>query len=1000
MSGPRIAAILLAAAAAVAAAGPPDPPVPAASLPFSRRVWVTADGLPEDFAQALAQTPDGYLWIGSSGGLVRFDGVRFTVFDADNEPAIRDDSVYCLLVAHDGALWGGTEGGGLFRVSAGKFRGFGPAEGLTNGFVRVIFEDRSRNLWVGTDDGLFRMEGDHLSRVDQRDGVPHVAVHSIWQDADGRILVGGSGLLVLSGRDCEYYTSPESLADNSIRTIRQTRDGAIWIGTITGLRRLPHGLAGNPFAVPKLIRDANVDFLMESRRRGVLWIGTYGKGLIRYENGRMDRFAAPAWLPHDNVLAIFEDAEDNVWVGTQGGMERLSPSDAETITTLDYAPQSINTVYQDPRGPLYVAVLNGQLFRVAGHGLVPVALPAALAGIPVRNAFRDSRGALWIGTDGQGAFRLNGSAVSRYTMSNGLVNDFIRAFLEDGEGNLWIGTDGGLSRFHDGAFQNFDARNGLAYGSVRALACDGDGSILVATDGGLSRFRAGAFQPDLVLDRLRGEKIWSIFPDGRGGLWIGSHGAGLFLAKNGELAHWTTANGLPTNTIHFIAAASDGRLWMSGPGGVISAASGDLERMADAGTGTLALRVYGAADGLATTQMNGGVQPAGAVSRDGVFWFPSTRGVVSIRPQPAVPQPAPPVLIEGALADDRPVPFERDIQLRPGSGKLEIRYTAIRLRAPELTRFKYWLENFEKDWTDAGQRRVAYYTNVPPGTYRFHVVAYGLNDPTHASERILEVRWEPHFYETGWFAGLIAIAVGGACWGAYRLHVRNIRKRFAAVLEERNRLAREMHDTLIQGCVGVSALLEAASSAQSVSPDIATELLDRARQEVRTTVDEARAAVWDLRRSAGEWSDLGSEVSRLGNRVSMETGIPVSVTVSGTPVAVAEDAGRSMVMLIREALHNAVRHAAPTQLSVAVGFSVQELSIEVYDNGRGFESDTAGGAEGHYGLLGMRERVSRLGGDLELESALGHGTRVRLHVPLKRGAIAVRSRAGAVGEQS
>ena len=998
MSGPWITAVLL-ASGAIAAAGPSDPSVPSASLPFSRRVWVSADGLPEDFAQALAQTPDGYLWIGSSGGLVRFDGVRFTVFNAGNEPAIRDDSVYCLLVSHDGALWGGTEGGGLFRVSAGKFRRFGAAEGLTNGFVRVIFEDHSRNLWVGTDDGLFRLEGERLTRVDQRDGVPHVAVHSIWQDQDGRILVGGSGLLVLSsGRGYEYYTSPESLADNSIRTIRQTRDGAIWIGTIAGLRRLPHGLAGNPFAAPKLIGDANVDFLLESRR-GALWIGTYGKGLIRYENGRMERFAAPAWLPHDNVLAIFEDAEDNVWVGTQGGMERLSPSDAETIAMPDHAPQSINTVYQDPRGPLYVAVLSGRLFRVAGHGLLPAALPPALADIPVRNVFRDRRGALWIGTDGQGAFRLDGTTVARYRMSGGLVNDFIRAFLEDREGNLWIGTDGGLSRLHGSGFQNFDARNGLAYGSVRALASDRDGSILVATDGGLSRFRAGAFQPDPLLDRLRGEKIWSLFPDSRGGLWIGSHGAGLFLAKNGKLAHWTTANGLPTNTIHFIAGAPDGRLWMSGPGGVFSAAPGDLERIADTGAGTLAVRLYGAADGLATTQMNGGVQPAGAVSRDGTFWFPSTKGVVSIRPQPAVPQAAPPVLIEEALADDRPVPFEHDIQLRPGSGKLEIRYTAIRLRAPELTRFKYWLENFEEDWTDAGQRRVAYYTNVPPGTYRFHVVAYGLNDPTHASERILEVRWAPHFYQTGWFAGLIALAAGGACWGAYRLHVRNIRQRFAAVLEERNRLAREMHDTLIQGCVGVSALLEAASSAQAISPDIATELLDRARQEVRTTVDEARAAVWDLRQNAGEWSDLGAEISRLGNRVSIETGIPVRVTVSGTPVAVAEDAGRSMVMLIREALYNAVRHAEPTELSVTVGFSGQELSIEVYDNGRGFESDAAGGADGHYGLLGMRERVSRLGGGLELESALGHGTRVRLRVPLKRGAIAAR-RAGASGEQS
>jgi ligand-binding sensor domain-containing protein len=996
MSGPRIAVLLL-AAVATATASAADDAAPPGSLPFSRRVWLTSDGLPEDFAQALAQTPDGYLWIGSSGGLVRFDGVRFAVFNARNEPAIRDNSVYCLLVSADGALWGGTEGGGLFRLSGGKFRAFGSAEGLTNGFVRDIFEDRSRNLWVGTDDGLFRLEGQRLSRVDQRNGIPKFAVHAIRQDRQGRILAGGSGLLVLSADKWEYYTSRESRADNSIRTIRETRDGAVWIGTIAGLRRLPNGVTGDPFPTPKLIHDANVDFLTESRQ-GALWIGTYGKGLIRYENGRLAHFTAPWSLPHDNVLAIFEDAEDNVWVGTQGGLERLSPSDAETVTTPDHAPQSINTVYQDPRGPLFVAVLNGRLFRVAGHSLVPAPLPAALAGIPVRNVFRDSRGALWLGTDGQGAFRLAGSDVTRLTMNQGLVNDFIRAFLEDRDGSLWIGTDGGLSRLHEGSFQNFDARNGLAYGSIRALAFDRDGSLLVATDGGLSRFRDGRFGGDPLLDGLRGEKIWSIYPDARGGLWIGSHGAGLFLAKNGKLAHWTTANGLPTNTIHFIGEASGGKLWMSGPGGVFSAPAADLDRLAETASGTPAVRVYGAADGLATTQMNGGVQPAGAVSPDGDLWFPSTRGVVSIRPQPAAPQAAPPVLIEEVLADERSVPPAGGIQIRPGSGKLEIRYTAIRLRAPELTRFKYWMENFEKNWTDAGPRRVAYYTNVPPGSYRFHVVAYSLNDPAHASERVVEIRWAPHFYQTGWFAGLIALAIGGACWGGYRLHVRNIRQRFAAVLEERNRLAREMHDTLIQGCVGVSALLEAASSAQPVSPDIANELMDRARQEVRTTVDEARAAVWNLRQNASEWSDLSSELSRLGSRVAIETGIPVRVTVSGTPVAVAEDAGRSMVMLIREALQNAVRHAAPTELTVTVGFSQQELRIEVHDDGRGFESDAAGNTEGHYGLLGMRERVSKLGGALDLESSPGHGTRVRLSVPLRRGTIAARSRAGAGGQ--
>jgi ligand-binding sensor domain-containing protein/signal transduction histidine kinase len=971
----RSLAVFLATVNAAAASSSPDP------LPFSRRTWLSADGLPEDFAQAIAQTPDGYLWIGSSGGLARFDGVRFTVFSSRNEPAFRDDSVYSLLVSADGSLWAGTEGGGLLRYRGGKFRTFGAAEGLTNGFVRTIYEDRDRKLWVGTDDGLFRLQGERLERVDGRGGVPNVAVHSISQDREGRLLVGGSGLLVLSNSQPAYYTSSESLADNSIRAIRQTRGGAVWIGTIAGLRRLQHGIAGNPFETPKLIRDTNVDFLAESRS-GTLWIGTYGRGLIRYEDGRFARFTAPFELPHDNVLSIFEDSEGDFWVGTQGGLQRLSPSAAKTITPGAGAPQSANTVYQDPRGPMFVAALDGSLFQVARHGLTRVRLPGALASAPVRNVFRDRHDNFWIGTDGQGVFRLAGSALAHFTMNQGLVNDFIRAFCEDGEGAIWIGTDGGLSRFQNGGFRNFNTQDGLAYGSIRSLLAEQDGSLLIATDGGLSRFKDGGFRSDPLLERLRGEKIWAIHRDSRGGLWIGSHGAGLCLLKEGRIFRFTTANGLPTNRIHSILESPGGNLWMSGPGGVFSVSAADLERLAKGGTGTLAVRVYGAADGLATTQMNGGVQPAGAVSATGELWFPTTRGVVSIQPHNPAPETAPPVVIEEVLAGDRPVSLGADLRLGPGAGKLEIRYSAIRLQAPERTRFRYWLEGFEPDWTDAGQRRVAYYTNVRPGDYRFHVVAYELNDPVHASEQLLPIRWLPHFYETGWFGGLLILGFLAACWGAYQLHLRNIRKRFAAVLEERNRLAREMHDTLIQGCVGVSTLLEAASSAKSVSPSLASELLDRARQEVRTTVDEARLAVWNLRQNSPGWTGLTAEISQLAHRVGMETGIPVKVNVSGSPVAIAEEAGHSLMMLIREALQNALRHAAPTEVLVGVTFGKHEIAIDIDDNGCGFDPGVAA-SENHYGLLGMRERVSQLGGVIDLVSAPTRGTKVHLRVPLK-----------------
>jgi len=937
--------------------------------------------LPEDFAQSLAQTPDGYLWIGTSGGLARFDGTTFVVFNRENTPAFLDDSVYSLLVTRDGTLWAGLEGGGLIRYKEGRFRGFGSADGLTNGFVRVIYEDKSLQLWVGTDSGLFSMRGDSLVRVDGRDGIPTLNVHSILEDRAGHLLVGGWGLLVLRGKEVAYYTSTESLADNSIRTIRQTADGALWIGTISGLRRLEHGVEGDPFAVRKIMSSVNISVLLESHRGG-LWIGTYGAGAMRYEDGRILKFSAPSSMPHNSVLALLEDSEGDIWVGSQGGLLRLSQSAASTITTADGAPQSINTIYHDPRGDLMVTALNGKLFRVVNQALAPVRLPSPLNQLSVRNVFRDSRGALWLGTDGQGIARISDTGIARYTMKEGLVNDFIRAFCEDRDGAVWIGTDGGLSRFHQERFQNFKIAEGLAYDSIRALLLDRRGDLWVATDGGLSRFRDGQIARDEVLEGLRGRKLWSLHEDSEGKLWIGTHGDGLFMVNKGSLVQFTTRMGLPSNKIHFIGEDSEGSFWMSGPSGIVVVSRRELEDSSKRSVnGQLAVRVYSTAEGLSTNQMNGGVQPAGALLTSGEMWFPSTIGAVRIEPGGPKGRGAPPVIIEKVLADDRAVSFSRTLSLVPGRGKLEIHYTAIRLQSPDRIRFKFRMEDFDQDWTDAGERRVAYYTNLPAGSYRFHVVAHEIDNPRNAAEQVLGIEWRPHFYETSWFLALCGLAVLGLAFGGYGMHVRNLRQRFNAVLQERTRLAREMHDTLIQGCVGVSALLEASSSARGVSSGISDELLDRARSEVRATVDEARMAVWNLRQGSSE--GLAPALSQLTQRLSLETGIPITFESSGTPVDLGAENERSLLMIAREALQNALRHAAPKHVSVHLNFDAQALQMEIEDDGCGFDAAIIHSSNGrHYGLIGMRERAEKLGGRLALTTSPGKGTHVCLNVPL------------------
>jgi len=382
--------------------------------------------------------------------------------------------------------------------------------------------------------------------------------------------------------------------------------------------------------------------------------------------------------------------------------------------------------------------------------------------------------------------------------------------------------------------------------------------------------------------------------------------------------------------------------------------------------------------------MTGGVQSAGVITSAGEVWLPSTTGAVRVVPERPERRDNLSLLIGQLIADGQPVAASPEISVPPGDGKLEIHYTAIRLGTPERLRFKYRMEGFERDWTLAGQRRVAYYTNLPPGTYRFHVAAYEMNAPQNETVKVMAIRLRPHFYRTRWFLALCVLTAVTGAWGAYRLHVRSIRRQFAAVLDERNRLAREMHDTLIQGCVGVSTLLEAASHAQEISPHLGGELLDRARSEVRAAVDEARLAVWNLRRGSPNGDRLVPAVSQLAHRVGLESGIDIRVHVEGEPVALGSDTEGSLTMLIREALQNAIRHAAPSRLSVTFGFERKRLRVEIEDDGLGFDSEVDPESSHHYGLVGMRERVEHLEGDYQLMSSPGKGTRVRLSIPLRR----------------
>ena len=984
-------------ACACALIAPMAVPLKAQSLPpvpdgYTRRVWQTADGLPENTVQAFAQTPDRYLWIGTSGGLVRFDGERFVIFNRENTRQIHDDSVFSLTVAKDGSLWAGTDGGGVFRYKDGVFRSYSEAEGLENDFVRVVYEDHAGVLWAGTDAGLFRLDGDRFGRIDGRGKVPSLAVHDIREDHAGRLWVGGSRLLMLDGSTCEEFLLSGGRSAARVKSIFETSDGTLWVGTVSGLERMRPFPATNARAAngssPEAGHFEEIQDITSTVRvvredhEGTMWVGSIGAGLIRYRLGHFTRVVTPEDPPSSTVLSVFEDSEQNIWVGLQTGLLRLSRTAMSTFPLPGAQNADFGTVYSDRDGSLWVG--STHLYRIPPKRNTAQLIPDPGPGIRVRSVFRDSAGRWWIGTEGHGVFMTDGKKRVLYTKRNGLVNDFVRAFLESRDGSIWIGTDERVSRWHDGVLTNYREADGLCYFSIRTLVQDSRNDIWIGTERGVTHWHQGHFVTDDVTQALHTEKVWTIHEDREGGLWFGTRGNGLFRWRDAKMTHFTTEQGLASNSIYQILEDGRGVFWMSGPDGISSVSRSDLDHFAEDPKFRPAITLYGLSDGVEATQMHGGVQPAGCLSTNGEVWFPSNRGPVRVVPDQTRPGGLAQVVIEQVLVDGREAPVSGRLVVPPGEGRLQIDYAAIRLRSQERIRFRYRLLEFDHQWTEALRNRVAYYTNVPPGEYEFQVQAFEMNMPTKVTEASLAISWRPHVYRTPWFLAFCAAAILALIVFAYRLRLRQVHKRFEAVLEERNRIAREMHDTVIQGCASASALLEAVVSLEPESAGPKRELLDSAREQVRTTVDEARAAVWNLRRNENTAPPISPMFEQIARQTSHLSHVPVRFESFGEPLQVDGIVEHVLLMVAREAVYNAVRHAQPGEVRIALHFETDSLRMEIIDDGSGFDPASVPSADGaHFGLVGMRERIETVGGQFDVHSAPGKGTRISIEVPVQ-----------------
>jgi signal transduction histidine kinase/ligand-binding sensor domain-containing protein len=955
--------------------------------------WGAAEGLSFGDVRAMAQDREGYLWLGTQSGLVRFDGVRFAPWSSFGAGSLPARPVLALHVSPDGSFWIGFGGqGGVARVRAlppvrtSGIRQYTEADGLAAGAITALVEDHRGTLWASALSGLYWFADDRWNRWTAR-GLPDGPIHTAHVDSRDRLFVSTvAGVFVLAA-EREVFEQLEGTQRKGPISLRRDGPPDDWIGAISvdarGRVWLSDRLAGftiadgSAGAMPPSESGRGRCLLRD--RAGNVWVGTAGQGLWRVKESASDRLSVDrstdlTGLLGNGVMSLFEDRDGHIWASTVDGLNRLVPRQATVLSglvagmeleggavwvatshgamrldatgsaTLHGRPSpdaAITAIHTDERGRLWLAARN-RVSLIARGRKRELLLDDTDSIESIELVTSDRRGGVWM-YDGSGAIlRWNGKTIQSNAVAPQSVPKRLLWMDTQRNGTLWLlGRDGRVASVaDDGSVRQYGPRDGLEGDLYRAMHEDRDGGVWLGGARGLTRFAYGRFR---TLRRI---------------------------------------NGHPLQNITAVIEDESGSFWLGTNSGVVRFSPADFDRAVASSGERIPYRLY-TSDTLASNPRWYG-QRGGVRAPDGRLWFVTSRGVTVIDPRVAPAKQAPvPARIEGIVVDGQIIDPAAESRLPAGARRVEVSFSALALTNPERTHFRYRLEGFDPDWVEAGTRRQAAYTNLPAGQYRLHVMASGTDGTWPDSGALWVFSVAPTFYRTAWFAVICLSAFGVTVIGAWSLHLRQVRMRFALLLGERTRLSREIHDTLLQGLFGVALRCDAIASELETSAPRVRDYFAAMRRDVESYIQEARQSIWNLRSPKLDELGLPAALRDAGEHATAGLPVRFAFTISGAPKPCPRAVEEQLLRIGQEAVANALRHAHASEIRMELCYEEGGLVLRLTDNGFGFDVDRAGG-NGRYGLINMKERADAAGGDVRIHSRSGQGTSVEARVPYGR----------------